>query len=81
MPLTHTPISSSSSFLLATLPYQGEETTLHRHDHDYIFVVVEASTLLILGENNEELLTYEAVVGHALAFIVQGEELVDATGE
>ena len=57
----------------------GEMTSMHRHDHDYYFVVNNPSQLEVWGENGTRLFDFRAE--GILGFSVQGDLLVPVNTE
>lgn len=55
----------------------GETTSMHRHDHDYHFVVLRPSQLAVYGEGGERLFDFRAE--GTIGFTVSGD-LLDPIG-
>jgi uncharacterized cupin superfamily protein len=58
----------------------GQRTPRHTHHHDYVFYVLEGSTIEVFDENEKYLHTFEAKAGDAFAFNCRDGELVPASG-
>lgn len=56
----------------------GERTPCHTHRHDYVFHVLEGSTLEVFDENGGALGSFEARTGDTFAFRCERGELVSA---
>ena len=56
----------------------GEQTPCHTHRHDYVFHVLEGSTLEVFDEKGVPLGSFEARMGDTFAFRCGGGELVSA---
>ena len=54
----------------------GEEFAFHTHIHDYLFYVIEGSTIEALDSNGDLTATIIANAGEVLSFKVDGEFLV-----
>ena len=54
----------------------GEEFAFHTHIHDYLFYVIEGSTIEALDSNGNKTATIIANAGEVLSFKVDGEFLV-----
>lgn len=54
----------------------GEEFAFHTHVHDYLFYVIEGSTIEALDSNGDLTATIIANAGEVLSFKVDGEFLV-----
>ncbi|MEQ8857573.1 MAG: hypothetical protein RIC56_02895 [Pseudomonadales bacterium] len=59
----------------------GQRTPLHTHVHDYVFYVIEGSTLEVFDHQDRLLGAFEAPTGAVFPFRVEGERLVPASGE
>ena len=54
----------------------GEETPVHKHEHDYVFYVLDGAPLQIFDQNGADLGTFDATSGSTFAFRVEGDDLV-----
>lgn len=54
----------------------GQETGLHTHEHDYVFHVIEPSTLEATDVDGKLIGHLEAEPGHTVFLRVDGDELV-----
>lgn len=54
----------------------GEEFAFHTHVHDYLFYVIEGSTIEAFDSNGDLIATIIANAGEVLSFKVDGEFLV-----
>ena len=57
----------------------GEMTSMHRHDHDYHFVVIQPTQLQVWGEDGSILFDFRAE--GTFGFNVQGDFLVPASDQ
>jgi hypothetical protein len=58
----------------------GARTPCHTHHGDYVFYVLEGSTLEVFGEHAEFLFAFEAGTGEAFAFACENGQLVSTDG-
>lgn len=56
----------------------GEKTPVHTHRHDYVFHVLEGSTLEVFGADGSALGSFEAKTGDTFALRCEGDELISA---
>jgi len=54
----------------------GEQTALHTHEMDYIFYVINGSTLEVLDADNQIVTSLDFRDGDVLALRLNGDELV-----
>ncbi len=54
----------------------GERTACHTHRHDYVFYILEGSTLEAFDEHDKFLYSFECKVGDAFAFKCENGWLV-----
>ena len=54
----------------------GEEFAFHTHVHDYLFYVIEGSTIEALDSNGDLIASITANAGEVLSFKIDGEFLV-----
>ncbi|MEM7468444.1 MAG: cupin domain-containing protein [Pseudomonadota bacterium] len=54
----------------------GEETPVHTHEHEYIFYVLDGTTLQVFDENKNDLGTLELNDGDVVALHLDKDELV-----
>lgn len=54
----------------------GERTPLHTHEMDYIFYVIDGTTLEVFDADDEYLGPLEVVSGDVVALRLEGDELV-----
>ncbi len=59
----------------------GEKSSIHTHHCDYYFYVVEGSRLEIYSADDELVTVAEPQDGEVQGFQVQGERLVDPSGQ
>jgi len=59
----------------------GEETPIHEHQHDYIFYILNGSTLQVFDERGADLGTLDASTGTVFAFKVEDGHLVSVDGK
>lgn len=63
-------------------PEPGEQTAVHRHELDYIFYVIDGTTLEVFDADNKFLSTLDVKDGDVVPLRLEGDELVvigDAT--
>ena len=60
----------------------GETTSVHTHEHDYVWYVLEGTTLEVLDKDDKYLGVLDAPTGAIFPFRLEGNELVstDAKG-
>ena len=56
----------------------SEQTACHTHQHDYIFYVLEGSTLEVFNRNEDFLFSFASNTGDAFAFKCQNGQLVSS---
>ena len=56
----------------------GQQTACHTHRHDYVFYVLEGSTLEVFDENEDFLFAFTSNTGDAFAFKCQEGQLVSS---
>jgi len=54
----------------------GEQTPVHTHEMEYIFYVIDGTTLEVFDADNNQLPTLELADGDVIALRIEGEELV-----
>ena len=54
----------------------GEQTPVHTHEMDYIFYVIDGTTLEVFDADNEYLGPLEVASGEVVALRLEGDELV-----
>ena len=54
----------------------GEQTPNHRHERDFVLYVIDGTTLQINDVDGNEVSTVDVPTGSALAFRVDGDELL-----
>ena len=54
----------------------GESAGVHTHAHDYMYYVIEGSTLEVTDKDRNVLSNLELNAGDALSFRLEGDELV-----
>jgi beta-alanine degradation protein BauB len=54
----------------------GEQTPVHTHDMDYIFYVINGTTLEVFDANNKFLSNIEVADGDVVPLRLEGDELV-----
>ena len=59
----------------------GQQTPCHTHQHDYIFYVLEGSTLEVFDNQDAFLFAFDANTGDAFAFICREGELFLSDGK
>ena len=59
----------------------GESTATHTHKHDYMFYVLDGTTLDVFDADDKELYDLELKTGETFAFNCEGDELVSADGK
>ncbi len=59
----------------------GQQTTCHIHMHDYIFYVLEGSTLEVFDKQNDFLFAFESNTGDAFAFTCRDGQLFSSDGK
>jgi beta-alanine degradation protein BauB len=56
----------------------GQQTACHTHRHDYVFYVLEGSTLEVFDENEDFLFAFASNMGDAFAFKCREGQLVSS---
>ncbi len=56
----------------------GETTPCHTHKHDYLFYVLEGTTLEVFDKDDKYLGSFESKTGATFPLKIDGEELVSA---
>lgn len=56
----------------------GEQTPCHTHHHDYVFYVLEGTTLEVFDKDDKRLGEFESYTGAVFPLRVDGDELVSA---
>ena len=59
----------------------GQQTACHSHQHDYIFYVLECSTLEVFDKNVVFLFAFDSNTGDAFAFTCPEGELFSSDGK
>jgi hypothetical protein len=59
----------------------GQQTACHSHQHDYIFYVLEGSTLEVFDKNGVFLFAFDSNTGDAFAFTCREGELFSSDGK
>ena len=59
----------------------GSETPLHRHEHDYVFYVLDGAPLEVRDAGGKDLGTFDASAGSSFAFRLESGDLVSADGK
>ncbi len=59
----------------------GEETPLHRHEHDYVFYVLDGAPLEVFDADGNDLGTLDASAGSTFALKMDGDDLVSVDGK
>lgn len=59
----------------------GQHTACHIHKHDYIFYVLEGSTLEVFDKNDEFLFAFDSNTGDAFAFTCREGQLFSSDGK
>ncbi len=59
----------------------GGETAMHTHEHDYMFYVLNGTTLDVFDAEDKPLYDLELNTGESFAFTCEGDELVSADGK
>ena len=54
----------------------GEQTPVHTHELDYIFYVIDGTTLEVFDKNNQFLSNIEVKAGDVVPLRLEGDELV-----
>jgi hypothetical protein len=54
----------------------GERTPLHKHQHDYVWYVLEGTTLEVFDKDDKFLGSFEAPTGAIFPLRLEGDELV-----
>ena len=54
----------------------GETTPVHTHEHDYVWYVIDGTTLEVFDENLKALGSFEAPTGAIFPLRLEGDELV-----
>jgi beta-alanine degradation protein BauB len=54
----------------------GEQTPVHTHEMEYVFYVIDGTTLEVFDANNNQLPSLELADGDVIALRIEGEELV-----
>lgn len=59
----------------------GETTPCHTHEHDYVWYVLEGTTLEVFDRNDQYLGAFEAPTGAIFPLRLEGDELVTTDGK
>jgi mannose-6-phosphate isomerase-like protein (cupin superfamily) len=59
----------------------GERAPRHTHRHDYVFYILEGSTLEVFDEDERLLSSFDLSAGDAFAFRCEAAELVSTDGK
>ena len=59
----------------------GEVAPLHTHRHDYVFYVLEGSTVEVRDADEKLLSTFDPSPGDVFAFACEGAEIVSTDGK
>lgn len=59
----------------------GESTEVHTHEHDYMFYVLNGTTLDVFDAEGQELYDLELKTGETFAFTCEASDLVSADGK
>jgi hypothetical protein len=59
----------------------GQQTACHSHQHDYIFYVLEGSSLEVFDKNDVFLFAFDSNTGNAFAFTCREGELFSSDGK
>jgi len=59
----------------------GAETPMHRHEHDYVFYVLDGAPLQVFDADGNDLGTLDASAGSVFALAMDGEDLVSVDGK
>jgi redox-sensitive bicupin YhaK (pirin superfamily) len=59
----------------------GEKTPLHTHKHDYVWYVLEGTTLEVFDKDDKSLYSFEAPTGAIFPLCLEGDELVTTDGK
>ncbi|MEQ8493970.1 MAG: hypothetical protein RLW42_07100 [Gammaproteobacteria bacterium] len=59
----------------------GAETPMHRHEHDYIFYVLDGAPLQVFDAADKDLGTLDASAGSVFALKMDGDDLVSVDGK
>jgi len=59
----------------------GEKTPLHTHRHDYVWYVLEGTTLEVFDADDQYLGKFEAPTGAIFPLRLEGDELVTTDGK
>ena len=59
----------------------GETTAMHTHKHDYMFHVLDGTTLGVFDADEQPLFDLELTAGETFAFTCEGDDLVSADGK
>ena len=59
----------------------GQQTACHTHRHDYVFYVLEGSTLEVFDKSDDFLFAFDSNTGNAFAFTCREGQLFSSDGK